>query len=81
MTTAAIRKKLTDYLKVADDQKVKAIYTMVKDEINTEANNWDEELVKELGRRSKTFADGSAKMYSWQETKQAAMNKVKAKKK
>ena len=36
MTTTAIRKKLADYLKIADDKKVKAIYTMVEDEITTE---------------------------------------------
>ena len=48
MTTIAIRKKLTDYLKVADDDKVKAIYTMVADEINTAENDWDESFVKEL---------------------------------
>lgn len=30
MTTTAIRKKLTDYLKTADDKKVKAIYTRWK---------------------------------------------------
>ena len=40
MTTIAIRKKIIYYLKVADD-KVKAIYTMVADEINTVENDWD----------------------------------------
>ena len=81
MTTAAIRKKLTDYLKVADEQKVKAIYTMVKDEIDTEANDWDPAFVKQLDSRRKSFLDGSATTYSWEETKKAAINKVKSKKK
>ena len=31
MTTTIIRKKLVEYLKVADDKKIKAIYTMVED--------------------------------------------------
>ena len=48
MTTIAIRKKLTGYLKVADDDKVKTIYTMVADEINTIENDWDEDFVKEF---------------------------------
>lgn len=81
MTTAAIRKKLADYLKVADEQKVKAIYTMVKDEIDTEANDWDPAFVKELERRRKGFLDGSAKTYTWEETKKAAVSRVKSKKK
>ncbi len=72
MTTIAIRKKLTDYLKVADDDKVKAIYTMVADEINTAENDWDEDFVKELKSRSRSFVNGTAKNYSWEETKAAA---------
>lgn len=81
MTTIAIREKLVNYLQVADDKKVKAIYTMVEDEINTEANDWDEDFVKELERRSKSFVSGAAKTYSWEETKQAAIQKVKSKRK
>lgn len=36
MTTVAIRKKLTDYLQVADDKKVKAMYALLKDDIEQE---------------------------------------------
>jgi hypothetical protein len=65
----------------AEDKKVKAIYTMVEDEINTAANDWDEDFIEELDQRSKSFAEGTAKTYSWEETKLAAINKVKARKK
>lgn len=81
MTTTAIRKKLVDYLQTADNKKVRAIYTMVEDEIETEANDFDEEFFKELDRRNKSFLDGTAKMYTWEETKQAARDSVKVKKK
>lgn len=80
MTTAAIRKKLTDYLQFADDKKVKAIFTMVEDDINTQENELDASFLKELEQRSRTFANGTAKMYTWEETKQAAIDRVKAKK-
>ncbi len=33
MTTSAIREKLYDYIRVADDKKIKAIYMMLEDEI------------------------------------------------
>ena len=33
MTTVAIRKKLVDYMKIADDKKVKAMYSLLEDEI------------------------------------------------
>ncbi|MGN6475926.1 MAG: hypothetical protein ACTHKV_01785 [Flavipsychrobacter sp.] len=78
MTTEAIRKQLVDYLKTADDKKVKAIYTMVEDEINTQANDWDETFKAKLDSRSKSFAKGKAKTYSWEETKKAAVNKAKS---
>ena len=81
MTTTFIRKKLVDYLKVADDKKVKAIYTMVEDEINTAENDWDKNFVKELKRRSRQFKNGNSKTYTWEETKKAAIEKVKAKRK
>lgn len=81
MTINTIREKLADYLKVADEKKLQAIYTMVEDEINTAANDWDDDFMKELERRSKSVINGTAKTYSWEETKQAAINKVKSKKK
>jgi hypothetical protein len=81
MTTAVIRKKLADYLQVADEQKVRAIYTMVKDDIDTEANDWTPAFIKELERRSRSLAEGSAKTYTWEETKKAAMSKAKSKRK
>jgi hypothetical protein len=77
MTTTAIRKKLVDYLKTADDKKIKAIYTMVEDEINTKANDWDEPFITELEKRSKSLKSGTAKTYTWEETKKAAIQKVK----
>ncbi len=81
MTTSAIREKLVSYLQVADDKKVKAIYTMVEDEINTAENDWDEEFAADLANRSREFAAGTAKTYTWEETKQAAIDRVASKRK
>lgn len=81
MTTTAIREKLVSYLRIADEKKVKAIYTMVEDDINTAANDWDEKFVKELQQRSKSFISGTTKAYSWDETKQAVTQRLKSKRK
>ncbi len=54
---------------------------MVEDKINTTENDQDEGYLEELDKRSKSFADGSAKTYSWEETKQAAIERVKGKSK
>ncbi len=80
MTETKIRQKLADFCKTGDLKKVKAIYTMVEDDIN-EASGWDEEFIKELDRRTKSFLDGTAKTYTWEETKQAGIERVKSKKK
>jgi len=81
MTTIAIRKKLVDYLQTADDKKVKAIYTMVEDEINSGERDIDEDFIEELKYRSKTFSNKSAKTYTWEETKKAAIQRTKANRK
>jgi hypothetical protein len=81
MTTTAIRKKLVNYMKVADEKKIKAIYTIVEDEISTAENDWDKDFLKELNRRSRQFRNGTAKSFTWAETKKAAIEKVKAKRK
>ena len=52
MTTIAIREKLQDYIRVADDKKVKAIYSLLEEEI-TDTNEWwkNQHFVKELDSR------------------------------
>jgi uncharacterized protein with NRDE domain len=62
MTTTAIREKLYDFIRVADDKKLKAIYMMLEDEI-TDTNEWwkDKLFVKELDNRYKDLESGKDK--------------------
>ena len=62
MTTIAIREKLYDFIRVADDKKLKAIYMMLEDEI-TETNEWckDKLFVKELDSRHEALESGKDK--------------------
>ncbi len=49
MGAVAIREKLQNYIRKADDKKVKAIYTMVENDIELNYRWWkDEALIKEL---------------------------------
>lgn len=48
MTTLAIRKKLSDYLQIADDKKVKAMYALLEDDIKQFKNVSIEEYNKEI---------------------------------
>jgi len=63
MTTIAIRKKLTDYLKVADEKKIKAIYALVADEIDQPGLEYTDELKAELDSRLNDYYK-SGKMVS-----------------
>ena len=80
MTEKTIRQRLADYCKTADLKKVKAIYTIVEDEIQA-SGCWDEEFIKEMERREKSFLDGTAKTYSLEEATQIARERVNAKRK
>ena len=42
MTTANIRHKLYDYIRMAEDKKVKALYTMLEEEIEEAHDHWND---------------------------------------
>ncbi len=48
MTTVAIRQKLSAYLQVADDKKVKAMYALLEDDIKSSESISLEQYNKEL---------------------------------
>jgi hypothetical protein len=65
MTTAAIREKLYDYIRVADEKKLKGIYMMLEDEITEELEWWkDKAHVKELDKRYSAWVSGKEKGYT-----------------
>lgn len=61
MSTNEIRQKLFDYIRVADDRKVKAIYTIIENEIEETENIWTEDFVKELTKRNADLETGIVK--------------------
>ncbi len=77
MTTAAIRQKLYEYIRVADDKKVKAIFTMVEDEIKGYEWSEDEDFLAELDRRSNEYKSGNVKGVSWEDAKQQILSSRK----
>ncbi len=72
MTIANIREKLYDYIRVADDKKVKAIYMMLEDEITEEVKWWnDKGFVEELDKDYMLWKNGQEKGYSLEEVNQS----------
>ena len=69
MTTAAIREKLHEYINVADDKKVEAIYTMFEGELTT-LDIWEDEgFLNELDRRMNELKSGKVKPVTLEEFK------------
>lgn len=62
MITTAIRKQLHNYLEVAEDKKIKAIYTMMEAEIRESAVEYTDEFKAELDKRNADYKSGKAKM-------------------
>jgi hypothetical protein len=65
MSNAAIRNKLYDYIRVADDKKLNAIYNLLENEIE-QTNEWwkDKKFTKELDNRYKELENGSDKGFT-----------------
>ena len=68
MTIAALRNKLTDYLQVADDKKIKAIYTILEHDMEL-ALPWYEQkaVVDQLNAEFNDWKDGKTKGYNLEE--------------
>jgi hypothetical protein len=82
MTTVSIRQKLYEYIRVAEDRKLKAIYTMLEGEIEEGYDYWnDKDFVKELNKRSADFKSGKVKGVSWEEAKLQILSPAKQRKK
>lgn len=73
MNSIEIKEKLHQYIETAQDKKLKAIYTMVENEIEAPFNPWnDPAFVSQIERREQTYLSGGAKTYSWEEVQKRA---------
>ena len=71
MTTLAIRKKLMTYLADADDSKVKALYTLLENEIQQdESPVLTAEQLQILEKEREMHINGQSKSYSREEAMQ-----------
>jgi len=81
MSTNTMREKLYDYIRVAGDKKIKAIYMMLEDEITEDAEWWkNNAFAEELDRRYAAWQSGKEKAYTLEET-HAAIEELKKKRK
>jgi hypothetical protein len=71
MSNTAIRNKLYDYIRVADDKKLNAIYNLLENEIE-QTNEWwkDKRFTQELESRFQALENGSDKGISVEQLEQ-----------
>lgn len=58
MTTAAIKRKLHDYIEVANDKTLKAIYTLLEQDVEQTTEEYSNEFKAELDRRYAEYKNG-----------------------
>ena len=75
MDTLTIRQKVHEYIRIADDEKVEAIYTLIKDDVAEPYEWWnDEEMVAELEQISADMESGKDPGVPWEEVKAELLN-------
>lgn len=80
MSDASIREKLHEYIRIADEKKLKAIYKLLEDEIEENAAWWkDASLVKEFDKRYDNWLNQKEKAYTLAETAAYLKSSKKAK--
>lgn len=76
MDTAIIKSRLHNYLEFAGDKKIKAIYTMVEEEINKQNEfNLSEEEIHILDEERKNHLNGKSQSFTWETAKKMIRNK------
>jgi hypothetical protein len=68
MTTTGIRTRLYDYIRIADEKKLHAIYSLLEPKIEEPFEWWkDKELLKEFDERCKALESGEDKGFTLDE--------------
>jgi len=68
MTFTALKEKLHGYIEHADEKKVKAIYTLVENEISETGYVYDDETINILEERREEYKKSKIKGYTVEES-------------
>ena len=79
MSSAQIRQRLYEYIRFADEKKVKAIYTMLEEEIKEKHEVWTEAFLTEMKFRAKEMESGKLKGKSRKEVANRVQALIKGK--
>ena len=79
MTSIALKKKAHEYIEMADEKILKAVYTILEEHIKSTEIDFvfTPENIKELNKRRKEHLAGNSKSYSAEDVKKAILAKLK----
>ena len=77
MRAIQIRQRLYEYIRFAEEKKVKAIFTIVEEEIKEKQEVWNNAFVKEMQRRSKEIESGKVQGKNRQKVIDKALSLLK----
>jgi hypothetical protein len=80
MTATAIRQRLHEYIRFADDKKVKAFFNILKKEADESHDIWTKEFLAELSLRSIELKTGKVKGKEWSSVLKKSRAVIAAKK-
>ena len=78
MDTVTIRQQLHNYLEVADDKKINALYTIIEKDIQESEFEYPDELKNELDKRYSEYKNDSTEMVTASESKKRIEKILKA---
>ena len=82
MTTVQIRHKLHQYIDVAQDKKLKAIYSLIQEEVDEINGYWkDVDFIEDLKKVEALHIAGKTKSYSIEEAVSLSKQKLEKVKK
>lgn len=76
MTTTTIRQKLSDYIRFADEKKIRAIYTIIEDDLNQKIDLWNKAFISDMEKRELDTEKKAFEGKSWDAIKEKAKKKL-----
>jgi hypothetical protein len=78
MTILTIRKSLQEYIRFADEKKVKALFTIIEDDIKKKQKLWaNNEFMTEMEQRSFEMETNKTEGIKWENVQKKAKSVLK----